>query len=266
MCRVWYFSVTYLWGMMKMTLFKRIAVICLVAVSMSGAVSAQTFGKLQGAVWGKGTKATVVVLHGDVSGGDGKSPANYHYKLAAQIAGQNGNATVIALLRPGYHDGKGRQSPGKREFDQYTKRNNDAVAQALKSIKAARPNSELIVMGHSGGAAQLGAIIGRFPGLVDTAVLMACPCHLQKWRQGRKQMRRGQSPHKYVSKIAKDTRVVAITGAADDNTTPALAQDFIARARKAGLNSDLVLVKGAGHNSGALYNAMYRVVKAEVRN
>lgn len=225
----------------------------LFALTFSASLAnAQAYGPLQGAQWGNGQQATVVILHGDVSGGNGKSPANYHYNLASRIASQNSNATVIALLRPGYHDGKGRKSPGRREFDQYTSRNNNAVAQALKVIKAARPSAELILVGHSGGAAQAGAVTGRFPGLVDTAILMACPCHLSKWRQGRKQMTRGQSPHRYVSKIAKDTRVIAITGAQDDNTTPALAQDYIGRARQAGLSSDLILVNGAGHNSNAL--------------
>ncbi|MEO1551846.1 MAG: alpha/beta fold hydrolase [Pseudomonadota bacterium] len=245
--------------------FSRAVLWAMVLVASATLVHAQTFGKLQGAVWGSGGKATVVVLHGDVSGGDGKQPANYHYRLAADIAAQNGSATVVALLRPGYHDGQGRKSPGRREFDQYTRGNNNAVAQALQAIKKARPGAELIVVGHSGGAAQLGAIIGRFPGVVDAAVLMACPCHLDKWRQGRRKMQRGQSPHRFVGKVAKDTRVVAITGALDDNTTPALAQDYIARAKKAGLNADLILVDGAGHNSGSLYRAMYRVVKSEVR-
>lgn len=229
-------------------------------------VSAQTYGKLQGAQWGKGSKATIVVLHGDVSGGDGKKPANYHYKLAATIASQNGNATVIALLRPGFHDGQGRKSPGRREFDQYTKTNNNLVAGALQAIKAARPNAELIVVGHSGGAAQTGAILGRFPGLVDTGILMACPCHLSTWRKGRSPMKRGQSPHRYVGKIAQDTRIVALTGTGDDNTKPALAKDYVARAQKAGLEADLVLVSGAGHSGNALYSALYKVVKAEVRN
>lgn len=249
-----------------MFLTRLFVVVGLVFIACFSVAQAQTYGKLQGAQWGNGSKATVVVLHGDVSGGDGKSPANYHYRLASTIASQNGNATVIALLRPGYHDGKGRKSPGRREFDQYTSRNNNALAGALKAIKAARPNAELIVVGHSGGAAQTGAVTGRFPGLIDTAILMACPCHLKKWRQGRKQMTRGQSPHRYVNKIAKDTRVIAITGTADDNTTPALAKDYIARAQKAGLNSSLVLVNGAGHNSKSLYNAMYKAVKAEIRN
>jgi len=245
--------------------FSRAVLWAMVLVASATLVHAQTFGKLQGAVWGNGGKATVVVLHGDVSGGDGKQPANYHYRLAADIAAQNGSATVVALLRPGYHDGQGRKSPGRREFDKYTRGNNNAVAQALQAIKKARPGAELIVVGHSGGAAQLGAIIGRFPGVVDAAVLMACPCHLDKWRQGRRKMQRGQSPHRFVGKVAKDTRVVAITGALDDNTTPALAQDYIARAKKAGLNADLILVDGAGHNSGSLYRAMYREVKSEVR-
>ena len=250
----------------QLTNLKHVGLAIGMLVASTSFAAAQTYGKLQGAQFGSGSKATVVVLHGDVSGGDGKSPANYHYNLASRIASQNKNATVVALLRPGYHDGKGRKSPGRRTFDQYTKTNNNMVADALKALKTARPNAELIVVGHSGGAAQTGAVLGRFQGLIDTGILMACPCHLTKWRKGRKKMERGQSPHRYVSKIDKDTRVVAITGSADGNTKPELAEDFIARAKSADLSSQLVIVKGAGHNSKALYNAMYKAVKAEIRN
>ena len=243
------------------------AFLALILAFVPQAVMADSYGPLAGAEWGRGSAATVVILHGDVSGGNGNAPARYHYDLAKRIAGDNRNAKVIALLRPGYFDGRGRQSPGNnyKRWDQYTKRNNDMVAAALKAIKAARGGAELIVVGHSGGAAQLGAVIGRYPGIVDTAILMSCPCHLRSWRQGRRQMKRSQSPHRYVGGV-KSTRIVALTGQADKNTKPALAKDYVARARKAGLSADLIIVPGAGHADGKLYGALYRAVRAEVRN
>ena len=244
----------------------RLTILAALMTLIVGVAEARTYGQLQGAQWGTGKQATVVILHGDVSGGSGRSPANYHYRLARQISKDNRNATVVALLRPGYHDGDGRKSPGTRKFDQYTRKHNDMVAEALKVMKKARPNAELIVVGHSGGAAQLGTVIGRHPGVVDTAILMACPCHLTKWRQGRRPMTASQSPHRYVSKISKRTKVIALTGAKDDNTTPALAQDFIARAKKAGLTSELYIIKGEGHQSRGLYNAMYKLVRTAVRD
>lgn len=59
-----------------------------------------------------------------------------------------------------------------------------------------------------------------------------------------------QSPHKYLNKIALDTQIVALTGSEDDNTLPSNARDYVARAKKRGLDAEFVFVEGAGHDFG----------------
>jgi len=209
----------------------------------------------------------VVFLHGDVSRG---GPANYHYKIANQIAAQNGSATVIALLRPGYYDGKGKTSPGNNynRKDQYTPQNNKLVAQTLISIKKAYPNRRLIVIGHSGGAAQLGSVIGQYPGIVNTAVLLSCPCHLDDWLRGhpkwRLRWKRSQSPHSFITRLSAKTRIIAITGANDKNTFPSLALNYVKAAKQKRIPARAVIVPGGNHNgNSALLRGLYKIIKSE---
>jgi dipeptidyl aminopeptidase/acylaminoacyl peptidase len=58
--------------------------------------------------------------------------------------------------------------------------------------------------------------------------------------------------------VPKTTEVVAITGSEDDNTFPALAQDYVARLEARGLPARFVPVEGAGHGFSALADAARR--------
>lgn len=236
---------------------------------VTNAVSAQDFGPLHGQSFGTGSKTVVVILHGDISRG---GPANYHYQIANNIAFQNSNVTAIALLRPGYPDGKGRTSPGTNHGrrDQYTASNNKLVAQTLASIKNKHRGKKLIVIGHSGGAAQLGSVIGQNPGLVDTAVLLSCPCHLNNWikmhPKWRIQWKRSQSPHSFIKNLKPSTKIIAITGSNDKNTFSKLATDYAALARKQGIDATAIIAPGGDHNGNALLlNALYSEIRLEAR-
>lgn len=149
---------------------------------------------LRGQVWGDGP-VMAVLLHGDVSRG---GPADYLYERASRLAAENPALTVVALLRPGYYDREGRRSPGDNtdRFDHYTSANNALLATTLTNLRTAHGTRRLIALGHSGGAAQLGVVIGKYPGLVDGAVLAACPCDLEAWRQHRdwRPWRNSESP------------------------------------------------------------------------
>ena len=227
---------------------------------------AANFGKLAGEQFGSGNQAVVVVLHGDVSKG---GPANYHYKFAKSLAKANKGVTTIALLRPGYSDGKGNKSGGSnsRRRDHYTKTNNDLVASALKSIKATYKPRKLIVVGHSGGAAQTGVIIGRYPGLINTAVLVSCPCDIAKWRKAKNasEWPKSQSPHKYVRNVPRSTRIYVVNGSRDSNTKAKQAQEYVALAKSAGLPISYHEVRGAEHGFNRQTSQISKIVKAEVR-
>ncbi|MDW3118416.1 MAG: alpha/beta hydrolase [Roseovarius pacificus] len=171
----------------------------LLVLGLASMAMAQSPGPLNGQVFGSGNRALVVVVHGDVSKG---GPATYHYDLARRIADQNRGVTVFALVRPGYTGQSGAKSPGSNNGrrDHYTKQNNALVAKTIQNLAKATGNSKVIGIGHSGGAAQVGAIAGMYPGLIDSAILVSCPCNITEWRakRGKSAWRNSLSPHTYI--------------------------------------------------------------------
>lgn len=238
---------------------------CLSLVWLGTAGLAQSPGPLQGKMFGGGTRALIVVLHGDVSKG---GPADYHYDIAAKIAAQNKSTSVFAMLRPGYADSQGAKSPGStnNRRDHYTKTNNSMVAQTIQALAQQTGNSRVIAVGHSGGAAQIGAIIGAYPGLIDSAILVSCPCNITRWRQagGKSAWRNSVSPHSLVPKIAPGTRIITAVGTADNNTFPQLSQDYVASALARGLPASFVPINGARHGFNGLQATVEKLVKSEV--
>lgn len=194
----------------------------------------------------------LIWLHGDISSG---GPANYHFPLAQKAAEDFSDRKVrsIALVRPGYPDGEGNSSSvaflqgGRR--DHYTRVNIEELIGAIKNLQARYQARQLIIVGHSGGASMAASLLGIAPGLIQGAVLVACPCDLAAWRVGRRSWDRSESPIKWVDKIPPSTRVVALTGDTDDNTTPALAKAYVEALQKAGINGVYQDITGASHNN-----------------
>ena len=125
------------------------------------------------------------------------------------------------------------------------------VAAAVKALKRHYNAETVVLAGHSGGSAISGVIIGKYPGLVNAAVLGACPCNVPDWRT----MRRGYnnwllslSPHDFIGKIDKKTTVVAVSGGDDGNTEPILARNYVASLKDMGIEATYIEVPGIGHN------------------
>jgi pimeloyl-ACP methyl ester carboxylesterase len=194
----------------------------------------------------------VVVLHGDVSSG---GPANYHFAFAQKLADAPAqNLVAVAMVRPGYPDGAGNTSTGDTfdRQDHYTPENIDAVAGAIRHLKEHYQASRIVLVGHSGGAATSGVILGRHPGLATAAILVSCPCIISKWRESRARQSpwlRSESPHDWVNKVPETSRVVALTGTDDTNTRPALADEYVELLRKRGIDARFIAVPRASHNS-----------------
>ena len=197
---------------------------------------------------GAGTSPTlVVILHGDTSGG---GPADYHFDFARTIA--RPGLIAVALLRPGYSDRAGRSSEGQ-DFgrrDHYTADYVSSAGAAIEALKKQYRAGRVVLVGHSGGAAYAGVLLGSRPGIADDAILVSCPCNVQRWREqrGGSAWTRSQSPSNFAVKIPVATRIVAITGTNDDNTPPQLAEDYVAGLAKRGLNASFIAVSGAGHS------------------
>lgn len=188
----------------------------------------------------------VVVLHGDMSSG---GPPEYHMAIAKRLA--KAGVVAVGMIRPGYTDKDERASDGSTSHtDHYTAENVDAIAEAVAKLKAHHKAAATVLIGHSGGAATAGVIIGRHPGVADRALLISCPCDISRWRNLRRRSPwySSLSPSDYAGKVPATAKVIAITGDRDDNTDVELGRDYVTKLKQRGVAARFVAVPGAGHN------------------
>lgn len=229
----------------------------------------EMFGPIASKVYGNGSDILVFVLHGDAE--SSKAASSYLECFAYEISTQNTTTTVVLMARPGTKLREGQKSKGyhsRQKRDHYTKKNNDLIAQGMTAATKIHNARKVVSIGHSGGAAQTGIIIGRYPDLIDTAILISCPCDVPRWRRhrnpGGRGWRRSQSPIKYVNKTSKQTKIIAITGANDTNTPTWLVMDYINKATSAGLHTTHEIVRGANHRLGGWYSPALSIIKKEL--
>ena len=216
--------------------------------------------RLAGRVDSGKAKKLVVLIHGDVSTG---GPADYMYKRAVALG--NDETIAVALIRPGYEDSRGNISQGSHNNrrDHYTAANIEAIADAIRRLKERYGVTRTIIMGHSGGAAISGVMLGRHSGIADGAVLVSCPCNIPEWRQqwGKNLWQNSLSPHAFVDWIPSASTIVAITGNKDDNTSPDLGISYVNILRKRGIAASFLNVEGGGHGFGKLWPATQDAVE-----
>jgi pimeloyl-ACP methyl ester carboxylesterase len=126
----------------------------------------------------------ILVLHGDLLAPG--EPPTYHYAFARTATEQMNDVVAAALLRPGYADDDGDKSAGKqgmRTGDNYTPEVVDAVAQSIRTLQTKFHPAATVLVGHSGGAAITGGLLGRHPSEVNAALMVSCPCDLSEWRK-----------------------------------------------------------------------------------
>jgi|RhiMetdeSRZDD1v2_1073273.scaffolds.fasta_scaffold14705_6 pimeloyl-ACP methyl ester carboxylesterase len=188
----------------------------------------------------------IVLVHGDISDG---GAATYHAEFARTLV--RPGVVAVALIRPGYAGGDGRRSQGSNygRTDSYSAATVAAIGGAIDNLRSYYRPRRVIYVGHSGGAAIGGVLIGKRPRLIDAAVLVSCPCDIARWlvERHKPQWTRSLSPAHQLHRVAPATQVVAITGAADENTKPQLARDYAARLAARGVPARFEAVDGAGH-------------------
>ncbi|MGO4329555.1 alpha/beta hydrolase family protein [Cupriavidus sp. 2TAF22] len=193
----------------------------------------------------------VIWLHGDLSTG---GPANYQFAAAEAATKElGGNVASIALVRPGYPDGSGNESTvafsHSGRADHYTRENVTEVGTAIERLRERFRPRLVLVVGHSGGAATAAILLGLKPRLMDGAVLVSCPCDTVAWRSGRRAWSRSENPMAWAGKVDAGAKVVALTGARDDNTAPDLARSYIDALAQRGINASFRLLPDDTHNS-----------------
>jgi pimeloyl-ACP methyl ester carboxylesterase len=206
----------------------------------------KTYAKNDGAA----RSTLFVLLHGNHTSG---SPATSQYSVAQALADKGPPGTIaVAMIRPGYNDDTGSYSSGSAagRADNFTGTNIDIVADAVVRLKAHHKADRLVLIGHSGGAAMAGVMLGRHPGLADAAVLVACPCNVPAWRvmSGRYDMAwTSESAIDYVAKVPPLTRVSVLVGAGDKVTPPILSKEYAEALKRRGIAAELVILEGIDH-------------------
>jgi predicted esterase len=198
----------------------------------------------------------VVALHGDAPFHN----PGYHYTFAEIMAEDSQNVIAVGLLRPGYTDSDGNVSAGvrgKTTGDNYTRSVADSVAMVIRQLADHYSAGKVLLAGHSGGAAITANVIGHHSGLVDAALLVACPCVLDDWRAHMNKLRpspiwtepiAGISPHDSAQTTGKDVRVVMMVGRDDDITPFGLSERYRDILEARGVAVELEILDGMPHN------------------
>lgn len=201
-----------------------------------------------------GIGAMYVLLHGNHSDG---SPATSMFKVAESLAVKSLPGTVaVALVRPGYNDDEGNYSTGNRSrIDNWTAPVIDDIADAIARLKEFYKPKRVVLIGHSGGSAVSGVILGRHPGLADAALLFGCVCDVRQWRVGRSgSLWASESPGDYVARIPPRTKIAVLVGAGDTVTMPSLSEGYVASLADHGLAVTFKVLDGRDH---------YNIIRSE---
>ena len=171
------------------------------------------------------------------------------------------DAVLISITRPGWINKKNNKSDGKKNIsngDNYIPNIDvDPIYRTIKKIKKRFNSKEIIVIGHSGGAAITGILFGRFNNIINEAILISCPCIVPLWRKNyieqlslkNKQKicmpkYKSQSPHEYVRKIDSKIKINIFVGQDDKNTLPFFSHQYHSLLKKFGKNVHLKIFSG----------------------
>lgn len=113
----------------------------------------------------------------------------------------------------------------------------------------------MVLVGHSGGAAIAANIAAASPRLIDSLILVSCPCDVPAFRRhmARQQFSpfwlwpsESESPLETVERLTL-TRIFAITGEHDPITPVIYARAYTDAASRRGLSATLTILPDRGH-------------------
>jgi pimeloyl-ACP methyl ester carboxylesterase len=198
----------------------------------------------------------VIVVHGDASDG---SPSTYQYRFAERVGTVMPDTVAAAVLRPGYSDGED-SSEGLRGFttgDNWTPEVVNAIATVLSQLKDKYHPRRVILVGHSGGAAIVGNLLGQQGTSADGDLLVSCPCDVAAWRKYMQSVKGGAiwerpvrslSPLALVNNVSTSTKLWLLVGSDDQTTPPTLTLAYAEALRRRNVAVNVTVAPGLGHN------------------
>lgn len=206
---------------------------------------------------GRDAQTLFVVVHGDGKGGTAIDIAPFAQSLATAEPG----SAVVRLLRPGFADGAGNQSPGIEGIsngDNYTADRIAAVGDTIAVLRARYRRARVVAIGEGGGAAIVANLAGLRPDLIDGMVLVSCPCALPEWRRymaGRvkpaepwREKVESLDPLQTAGGISPDLRAALISGAEDQVVPARFARSYAEALSLRGIATDFrILPKRGSH-------------------
>ena len=112
-------------------------------------------------------------------------------------------------------------------------------------------------MGHSGGSAIAGSLLGQKGTEVDAALLVSCVCDVPAWRKHMQSVKGGAiwdrpvrslSPQALVDGVSASTRIALVVGSDDQITPAALSQAYADALRNRHVAVDVTVAPGLAHD------------------
>lgn len=197
----------------------------------------------------------LIFIHGD--GIPGGAPSDYLKFQATKFS--TPNTVPIVLIRPGYYDSYDNYSTGESyafsnhgyPADSYRPETVATLAAAVANLKSFYHPRCTILVGHSGGAAMSGIILGKYPHLVNGAVMASVVGDVQKWatKHNWGSYAHSLSPNAWVEKIPKESFVYIVSGTKDENTYPSMSKEYYDLLKQQGIEAFWYPVENGDHNS-----------------
>jgi pimeloyl-ACP methyl ester carboxylesterase len=141
--------------------------------------------------------------------------------------------------------------------DNYTPEVVNAVAAVLSELKDKYHPRRVILVGHPGGAAIVGDLLGRQGTTVDGALLVSCPCDLAEWRKHMPSVKGGPiwerpvrslSPLALVDSVPTSAKIWLLVGRDDQIAPSALTLAYAEALRNRNVAVNVTIAPGLGHN------------------
>jgi alpha-beta hydrolase superfamily lysophospholipase len=132
----------------------------------------------------------------------------------------------------------------------------NAVAAVLSELKDRYHPRRAILVGHSGGAAIVGDLLGQQGTAVDGALLVSCLCDLAAWRKHMQSVKGGAiwerpvrslSPLALVDGVAASAKVWLLVGSEDQITPSTLTLAYAEALRNRNIAVQVTIAPGLGH-------------------